>query len=520
MVELPRSASRGGREARRSKRGDPGASRAIRAGLTGGQYRPLSKRDIERIHQTVLDVLEKIGMGDAPASIRDLALANGAVLSESGRLCFPRALVEDVIAGAGRNVVLHARDPAHDLDLSGTRVHYGASGVAVLVPDFATGRYRASTITDLYDFARLADVLDNVHFFNRPVIGRDIADPAIHDINMSYVSAAGTRKHIAVGFNASANVETTRDMFDLILGGEGRFAKRPFCSVGSCAVVSPLRFAEENCEVSAAAARLGFPVNMIIAGQAGATAPAALAGTLVQTTAETLAGLLLVNFVKRGHPVIFSNWPLVSDLRTGAFAGGGGEEAVLAAASAMISRFYDLPSGVGAGMADSKLPDNQAGYEKGITTVLAGLGGANMIYEGAGMLASLMAASFEAFVIDDEMLASVLRAIRGIEVTEETLSFESIRAAVEGPGHYLDNQQTLALMETEFVYPKLGDRSSTDLWEAAGGRDIRERARDRVREILSSHYPVYIDPAVDEECRRRFPIVVPRSDMRKECGRW
>jgi trimethylamine--corrinoid protein Co-methyltransferase len=233
-----------------------------------------------------------------------------------------------------------------------------------------------------------------------------------------------------------------------------------------------------------------------------------------------LAGLLLVNFVKRGHPVIFSNWPVVSDLRTGAFAGGGGEEAVLAAASAMISRFYDLPSGVGAGMADSKLPDNQAGYEKGITTVLAGLGGANMIYEGAGMLASLMAASFEAFVIDDEMLASVLRAIRGIEVTEETLSFESIRAAVEGPGHYLDNQQTLALMETEFVYPKLGDRSSTDLWEAAGGRDIRERARDRVREILSSHYPVYIDPAVDEECRRRFPIVVPRSDMRKECGRW
>ena len=85
MVELPRSASRGGREARRSKRGDPGASRAIRAGLTGGQYRPLSKRDIERIHQTVLDVLEKIGMGDAPASIRDLALANGAVVSESGR---------------------------------------------------------------------------------------------------------------------------------------------------------------------------------------------------------------------------------------------------------------------------------------------------------------------------------------------------------------------------------------------------------------------------------------------------
>ena len=510
----------GGREARRIKRGEAGPSRAVAGGVAGGQYKPLSDHDISRIHGTVLDVLEKVGMGDAPAAVRDLALSRGCHINDLGRLCFPRALVEDVIAGAGRGFTLYGRDSKYDLDVSGARVHYGASGVAVLVPDFATGRYRPSTIADLYDFARLVDVLENVHFFNRPVIGRDIDDPAVHDINMSYVSVAGTKKHIAVGFNAGAHVQATRDLFDMVLGGEGRFQQRPFCSVGSCAVVSPLRFAEENCEVSMAATRLGFPVNMIIAGQAGATAPAALAGTLVQTTAETMAGLLLVNFVQPGHPMVFSNWPLVSDLRTGAFSGGGGEEAVLTAASAQISRFYDLPGGVGAGMADSKVPDNQAGYEKGITTALAGLAGANMIYEGAGMLASLMACSFEAFVIDDDMLGSVLRAIRGIEVTDETLSFEQIRAAVEGPGHYLGSQQTLSLMEMEFVYPKLGDRSDTDTWEAGGGRDIRERAREKVREILSSHYPAYIDPAIDEEIRRRFPIVFSALDMKAGCGRW
>jgi trimethylamine---corrinoid protein Co-methyltransferase len=510
----------GGREARRLKRGEAGPSRAAGPGVSGGRYKPLTEMDVTRIHQTMLDVLEKIGLGDPPAVVRELALSHGCRINEHGRLCFPRALVEDVIAGAGRNFTLHARDPIHDMDISGARVHYGASGVAVLVPDFETGRYRPSTIADLYDFARLVDVLENVHFFNRPVIGRDISDPAVHDINMSYVSAAGTKKHIAVGFNGGEHVQATSDMFDFILGGEGRFRQRPFCSVGACAIVSPLRFAEENCEVSIAAARLGFPVNMIIAGQAGATAPAALAGTLVQTTAETMAGLLLINFVSPGHPVIFSNWPLVSDLRTGSFSGGGGEEAVMTAASAQISQFYGLPGGVGAGMADSKLPDNQAGYEKGITTALAGLAGANLIYEGAGMLASLMACSFEAFVIDDDMLGSVLRAIRGIEVNDETLSFERIRAAVEGPGHYLGSEQTLTLMETEFVYPKLGDRSSTDQWEAGGGRDIRDRARERVREILRQHYPVHIDPAVDEEIRRRYPIVLPAQDMTAAGGRW
>src|SRR5262249_60749754 len=104
-------------------------------------------------------------------------------------------------------------------------------------------------------------------------------------------------------------------------------------------VGAPLAFAGEKCDAGPPAARHGFPVNISIAGQAGATAPAALAGTLVQTTAETMAGLIIVNLVAPGHPVIFSNWPFVSDLRTGAFTGGGGEEAVLTAASAQISQF-------------------------------------------------------------------------------------------------------------------------------------------------------------------------------------
>ena len=261
-------------------------------------------------------------------------------------------------------------------------------------------------------------------------------------------------------------------------------------------------------------------INSTHTGASDYMAPAALAGTLVQTTAETLAGLILVNLAVPGHPVIFGNWPFVSDLRTGAFTGGSGEDAVLAAAASQIARYYDLPCGVGAGMADAKLPDNQAGHEKGVTTTLAGVAGANLIYESAGMLASLMACSFEAFVIDNDMLGNVLRAVRGIEVNDETLSLDVIREAVEGPGHYLGQAQTLSLMKTEYVYPRLSDRSRIEEWQAAGGPDIRERARERVREILGDHYPVYIDPVVDAEVRRRFPILIPPEAMRPGNDRW
>jgi trimethylamine--corrinoid protein Co-methyltransferase len=511
----------GGRAGRRSQRAAGPKKGAVGPGIPGGAYRPLSPRDIERIHERALDVLEKIGMAGAFPAFREIALAKGCRMNEHDRLCFPRSLIEDIVAGAGRNFHLCGRDPAHDLHIAEARTHFGTAGMAVKVLDPGKRSYRASTLVDLYDFARLVDRLENIHWFSRTVVATEITDLFKFDMSVAYTCAAATRKHIYSGFNDWKHVKDGIAMFEAILGGEGRFRERPFCTANTCSIVPPLRYGEENAMVSMEAARHGMPVNMIIAAQAGATAPAALAGTLVQTVAETLAGLALVNLTVPGHPMIFSNWPFVSDLRTGSFSGGSGEEAVLNAASAQLTNFYDLPSGVAAGMSDSKLPDNQAGYEKGITVALAGLAGANLVFESAGMLGSLMGCSFEALVIDNDMLGSVQRAVRGIEVSDESMSYDVLeQVCCGGPGHFLGQDQTLSLMETEYQYPDVADRSSTDEWEENGAMDIRERAAEKARAILASHYPEYIDAAVDEEIRRRYPILLPREAMASGCGRW
>jgi len=512
----------GGREARRALRtaGPDKGQRPVEPGLEGGAYRPLSDAEVKRVHGAALDILERLGMGEPIPILQELALEKGCHLNDQGRLCFPRGFVEDIIAGAARRFVLHGRDPKHDLRIEGTRVHFGTGGAAVKVLDSKTGHYRPSTLVDLYDFARLVDQLDNVSWFTRCVVATDLPDMFELDMNTLYACIAGTTKHIGTNFYLAEHVPPAIALLDTALGGEGRFRKRPFCKVHSSPVVSPLRYGADNAEVAVACAREGMPVNVIIAAQSGATAPAALAGTLVQTVAETLAGLILVNLVAPGHPVIFSNWPFVSDLRTGAFTGGGGEIAVLNAAAAQITNFYDLPSGVAAGMADSKLPDGQAGYEKALTTAMAGLAGANLVYESAGMLASLLGCSFESFVIDDEILGFVERGLRGIEVTDETLSLQVIEDAVNGPGHYLGHPQTLEVMESEYLYPVLGDRHTPDEWEEMGATDIRARARAQVAEILGSHYPDYLSPEVDAALRERFPIKLPASAMRPDSGRW
>jgi len=522
IEERPKPAGRRGRAARLTVREQAQSNRAkvVWPGIEGGGIKPLTDRELERINEGALQVLERVGMADAGPEVIEIARKKGLAITDDQRILFSRAYIEDMLAGAARNFVLYGRDRKHDLELKGRRVHFGTAGAAVSVPDPKTGKYRPSTLCDEYDFARLADRLPNIHWFGRTVVPTEMEGGLDMDVNITYAVASGTAKHMAAGFTCGAGVEAAAKIFDMILGGEGRFAAQPCCTLYCTGIVPPLRYGELSLEVASAAVRVGMPVDMIIAAQAGATAPAALAGTLVQTTAEGLGGVALVNLLKPGHPTIFSNWPFTSDLRTGAFSGGGPEEALLNAASAQISNFYDLPSGCAASMTDSKIPDNQAGVEKAINALMTGMSGANMIHESAGMQASLLGCCFEAMAIDSEMIGFVLRILRGIEVTDETLSVELIGEVVKGPGHYLGSDQTLSLMDSEYIYPELGDRLQPTLWEELGSQDIRQRARANVAQILSTHYPNYIDPSVDAKIRDAFNIVLDPDDMKPGNGRW
>ena len=494
----------------------------VRPGQLGGRFKPLTDRDVERIHDTALSLLDEIGMANPIPALLERAMHNGCRVSDQGRLCFPRALVEDTIATLPRDLVFYGRDPRHDIEHQGARVHFGGCGNAVRLLDPATGQYRPSTLRDVYDCGRLVDSLEHIHEYSRWMIATDLSHNIREaDINTAYASLAATEKNVSLGFESAENVDAVLEMARLIAGGDKKFRERPFCCGGGCCVVSPLSYSEENSQVCIASTAFGAPVWIVVAPQAGTTAPAALAGTLALSVAEALAGVLLVSLVVPGHPVDFGPWPFVSDLRTGAFSGGGGEVGILNAAAAQIANYYNLPCSVSGGMTDAKLPDNQAGYEKGVNVTLAALAGANSVGEAAGMMGSLMGCSYESAVIDNDMIGCVQRALRGIEVTDETLSFEVIRDVVlNGPGHFLTNDQTLNLMDTEYLHPEIADRSSIEDWEMAGSPDIRQRATARVREILSSHYPKYIDGDVDQQIRGLYPIRLPESAMRPDSGRW
>jgi trimethylamine--corrinoid protein Co-methyltransferase len=127
------------------------------------------------------------------------------------------------------------------------------------------------------------------------------------------------------------------------------------------------------------------------------------------------------------------------------------------------------------------------------------------------MLESLLTIAYEQYVIDDDINGAIMRMVRGIEVTDETLSVDVIEQVCLGEGHYLGTQQSLNLMTTEYYYPHTTDRQSRENWEAGGSLDMRERARHKAKHILQTHYPTPIPPEVDAAIRERFEIVLPTN---------
>lgn len=518
MSHTQRRKRRGSREAKRRSRMQPlpVADRPVRAGLPSGRFKPLSDKDVMKIHSAVLETLSTIGMSQATNTCMELVLSKGGALTEQGRLLFPTELIEKTLSVCARDITLYGQSPDYDVQLSGSKLHFSTAGAAVSIVNPFDNSYRESTLNDLYNVARLVDSLEHIHMFQRPMVACDMSSPRDLDINTCYASVSGTSKHVGTSWVLAAHVEESLRMLHQIAGSEQAWRDRPFVSMSCCFAVPPLRFAEDSCDCLEAGVKGGMPILLLAAGQAGATTPASLAGSVVQSVSEVIAGLVFVNLLNPGHPAIFGTWPFISDLRTGSMSGGSGEQAILMAAVAQMGRHYGLPTGVAAGMSDSKVPDAQSGYEKAYTNTLAAHSGANIVYESAGMHGSLLGCCYESFVIDNDMLGSINRTVRGIEVSDSTMALDVMRdVCIEGPNHYLGHPQTLELMQSEYLYPSVADRNSPKEWVEKGQPQLIDTAREKVDSILSAHYPEHISMLKHTSLLNEFDLKIDINRLKE-----
>jgi len=221
-----------------------------------------------------------------------------------------------------------------------------------------------------------------------------------------------------------------------------------------------------------------------------------------------MAGMVFTWLVNPECMAIFGPRPLITDLRTGALTGGGGEHAVVTAAGAQMGRYYGLPCSCIAGATDSKVPDAQSGFEKALSITLAAHAGCNLITQASGMHAAMMGCSLESYLIDNDMLGAVLRSVRGLEADSQEFSTENFRQVVHGEGHFLGLRETMARMNSDFLYPEVSDRKTAAEWEEEGSPTIRDKANQRVREILAQDPPGHLPESLDENLRKSFRILL------------
>ncbi len=465
--------------------------------LKGGKLKYLTEDEIEEIHYRALDVLQQVGCFFEHPEARNSLKGAGCMVDDiSGIVKFPPTLVEQAIRQCPTGMLLAARNPKYDIHAEGDRVYFGTGTLSIKVIDLETGQIRMGTLQDCKDFARLVDALEYVHFFKAMIHPQDV-NQKVAELYMVYAAYANTTKHVSCTPYSPEGATDLIRMGQVIAGGSEAFKSRPTMLVNVLAV-SPLQWSHVNLSALMNMARMGAPMIIGSEPQAGTTGPCTLAGTLLINVAETLAGIVLAQLIQPGIPVMYGNISSIADMRSGLFASGSVELGIMNVAMNQMASFYGLPTYSTGGMSDSKLSDAQSGVEKALQALMVALGGGNYIHDAAGLLECCLTSSYEQYVIDNEMLGMVVRALEGMRVTPETLAFDVIKDV--GPrGNFLGQRHTLNHIRTEHFLPRIFNRQTREDWERDGALDVREVARQRAREILASHQPEPLPEEIDKE---------------------
>ncbi len=476
------------------------------AGLVGDKFKLLSEDEVELIHESALKLLRKVGVKVDSDQLLEILYRNGAEVNhETGRVKLPSEIIRDHLEKAPSKITLHGRKKEYDLNLEERKVHYGTGGAAVKILDLDSEDVRPPTLKDQARLARLVEKLDNVHFFQAPVVPTDVPEEDL-SLNSIYASLTGTYKNVQESVTSPEKVDDIVDMGAIIAGSREEFLSRPFISFVTSWMVSPLKLDVETTKVLQRITDYGIPVALSSAPVTGSTAPATLSGLLAQVHAEELFGITLAQMFSAGAPVLYGPVPAAANMKNMAYLAGAPETGMMNVASVQLADYIDVPIYSDAGETDSKLPDAQAGAEAALNSLQVGLAGGNYIHHAAGMMESMLCVADEKFVIDNDIIGMALRILRGIEVDQDRLGLDAIEDV--GPGdNFLTQPHTVNYARSdEFYNPDVFDRKDRSTWEKDGSMNCRARARKRAKKLLKSADDNLLSNEVDEEIRDKFTI--------------
>jgi trimethylamine---corrinoid protein Co-methyltransferase len=476
-----------------------------KVGLTpSAQYKPLKEDEVKKIADSALDILERSGIAVYSDSAFSVLKDAGADADEQSRVVkMPRGMVEDAVDSTPSSVTLFSRDGRFDAVLEKNRVHYGTGGTAIYVLDPETGERRPSTVQDVILNARMVDLLENIHVFTINVFPNEIENREDIDVNRFFHAFDNTTKHVMGGIYSMNGCKKVVKMAETIAGGPKRLRNRPFVSFITL-MISPFKVDRSYGEIMCYLAKENLPVVVPTEPMCGTTSPITLAGNVLVHTAETLAGITILQNISKGSPGICGSVGSISDLRTMGNLAGSIERGMINAAVAQMAQYFEIPTYSTGGTTDAKDINIQAAYESALSSLLVAMSGANYIHDIAGLMEFDLTVSYEKLVVDNEILGMCQRVLKGIEVNDETLAKDLI--IEKGPGKdFLGEEHTVRFMREEFFTPSLANRDKREVMKEKD--DALARARDFVHEVMDSKPESKIERSTREILNLMFPKI-------------
>jgi trimethylamine--corrinoid protein Co-methyltransferase len=458
----------------------------------------LTPEEVKRLHEATLWIIEKTGVRFPSKRALEIWAAHGAEVDRDKMVVRARPeLIESALKTCPPIYPLAARDPQQDLSLDGNHVYVGTDGCGVEVIDLQSGVRRTSCLQDVRDIARIADATEEVAFHWVPVSAQDTPPETrgLHEIKAIWENST---KHVQTeSIYNEKEARAAVEMAALIAGGKEALKKRPVLSLMQCSA-SPLGHDGGSVEAALVAAEYGLPTGFMTMAANLTTGPATLAGNLAVGNAEVVAGTALIQLAYPGAPVFYAAAQTASDLRTGAYTGGGPEDFLYGAATNVLADYYDIPLSMGSFATGAKEPNWQAGIENSLSTFMACISMSDMLL-GVGFLHGSRIWSFAEMMMDCEIFSIIHKTLQGIVVNDDTLALETI-ASVGPGGNFLAQKHTLKHMRDLFL-PQFMDRRPYNEWETKKD-DARDWALAKARKTLETHTPDPLDAAISQEMAR------------------
>ena len=457
----------------------------------------LDPGELAGIHNTSLRILLEVGVRiHHPQVLEQMAAAGAKVDFEAKLARFDERMVTGAIEKATKRYVLAGRDPSRL-----ARFGYGDLNLISSPGQFAwfdtiTGERREPVLEDARLAIRVGDALANITIVGAMTVPVDVPPP-IRDVVLTAELLRGTTKPGRCWPITRRSSEYVLEIYKAAAGGQETLRSNPMVEV-FLEPISPLQLPETGLDVMMAFLDHGQPVSIGPMAMTSGTAPATLAGTLAQENAEILAGIVVIQTLAPGTPVMYGGIPHIMDPRTSICSFGSPEQGLMAVTMVQLARSYGFPVYVNVNLTDSKVLDAQAGMEKMGGLVQGILAGADL-FGHAGIRGTDHGGSLAWLLADDEAMTFARRIAAGFSVDDESLAFDVI--AETGPGgNYLSHDHTLRHFREELLIPDaVWSRDAYDGWRAKGSTSFEDRIGERLSSIIQTHQPSPIDPVLDRE---------------------